>query len=104
MSIIARKNIQESIANMLDSVYNNEQSENQISDTKANMLIEYVRKKITERSRPVKTIGRITVKLLEVSVILLAHIHCLQQAFQANTAEIVYGPHRNRLLGPTISF
>lgn len=39
------QSLEESIATMLDSHYDDEQSENQISDTKANLRIEYMSEK-----------------------------------------------------------
>lgn len=45
------QNLEESIANMLDSDDDDEQSENQLSDTKANLILEYMSEKRLPRDQ-----------------------------------------------------
>ncbi|GBP97507.1 Zinc finger BED domain-containing protein 4 [Eumeta japonica] len=93
-----------SIANMLDSDDDDEQSENQMSDTKANLLTEYMSEKRLPRDQDQLKYWQINSKRFGC----LSHIARTylsspatsvpsEQFFSA--AGIVYDPHRNRLLG-----
>nr|CAH7728839.1 unnamed protein product [Callosobruchus chinensis] len=93
-----------SIANMLDSDDDDEQSENQMSDTKANLLTEYMSEKRLSRDQDQLKYWQVNSKRFGC----LSHIARTylsspatsvpsEQFFSA--AGIVYDPHRNRLLG-----
>ncbi|CAH0730540.1 unnamed protein product, partial [Brenthis ino] len=96
--------LEESIANMLDSDDDDEQSENQISDTKANLLIEYMSEKRLPRDQDQLKYWQINSKKFgSLSHIARTYLSSpatsipSEQVFSA--AGIVYDPHRNRLLG-----
>ncbi|XP_046976668.1 zinc finger BED domain-containing protein 4-like [Vanessa cardui] len=107
-SITVRKehctSLEESFANMLDSDDDDEQSENHISDTKANLLIEYMSEKRLPRDQDQLKYWEInTKKFGGLSHIARTYLSSpatsipSEQFFSA--AGIVYNPHRNRLLG-----
>lgn len=98
------QSLEESIANMLDSDDDDEQSENQISDTKANLLIEYMSEKRLPRDQDQLKYWQINSKKFGgLSHIARTYLSSpatsvpSEQFFSA--AGIVYDPHRNRLLG-----
>ncbi|XP_022834999.1 zinc finger BED domain-containing protein 4-like [Spodoptera litura] len=106
--IIVRKehsqSLQDSIANMLDSDDDAEQSENQISDAKANLLAEYMSEKRLPRDQDQLKYWQINNKRFGcLSSIARTYLSSpatsvpSEQFFSA--AGIVYDPHRNRLLG-----
>ncbi|CAH0713940.1 unnamed protein product, partial [Brenthis ino] len=89
---------------MLDSDDDDEQSENQISDTKANLLIEYMSEKRLPRDQDQLKYWQINSKKFgSLSHIARTYLSSpatsipSEQVFSA--AGIVYDPHRNRLLG-----
>lgn len=100
------QNLEESIANMLDSDDDDddEQSEDQLSDTKANLIIEYMSEKRLPRDQDQLKYWQINSKKFGgLSHIARTYLSSpatsvpSEQFFSA--AGIVYDPHRNRLLG-----
>ncbi|CAG9793081.1 unnamed protein product [Diatraea saccharalis] len=98
------QNLEESIANILDSDDDDEQSENQLSDTKSNLIIEYMSEKRLPRDQDQLKYWQINIKKFGgLSHIARTYLSSpatsvpSEQFFSA--AGIVYDPRRNRLLG-----
>ncbi|GBP98378.1 hypothetical protein EVAR_98419_1 [Eumeta japonica] len=98
------QSLKESMNNMLDSDDEDEQSGNQISDTKANLLIQYMAEKRLPRDQDQSKYWQINSKKFGgLSHIARTYLSSpatsvpSEQLFSA--AGILYDPHRNRLLG-----
>ncbi|XP_023219004.1 zinc finger BED domain-containing protein 4-like [Centruroides sculpturatus] len=97
-------NLEDSMANMLDSDDEDEESENQISYTNANLLTEYAKEKRLSRDQdPLKYWEINSKKFGGLSHMARTYLSSpatsvpSEQFFSA--AGIIYDPHRNRLLG-----